>query len=38
MFPDGEEGVVLDLEGHRAEVFVGEDLESALEGGGGDVD
>ena len=34
MFPDGEEGVLLGWEGNLAELFVGEDLESALEGGG----
>jgi hypothetical protein len=36
MCSDVEEGVWLGLEGTRAEVFVGEDFESALEGGGGD--
>ena len=36
MCPDVEEGVWLGLEGTRAEVFVGEDFEGALEGGGGD--
>jgi hypothetical protein len=37
MCPDVEEGVWLGVEGTRAECFVGEDFESALEGGGEDV-
>jgi hypothetical protein len=37
MCPDVEEGVLLGLEGTLAECFVGEDFESALEDGGGDV-